>query len=226
MMRWAGLLVVGVAGAAMGQTAIKNVEIGFSIELPPGFARAPRAAEDAQRRRDAQGLDCDIFVSERVTITVCRYLSESHEMHMRWKELFEMKSASSNSQVVSYSKFTDKWFVVSGTSDTLFYERVIQTDDAVGSFLVEFDERDKPRIDPWLGKLGKSFRLIPRAPPAAAQGEMAPCKSNADCTTPAFSKCDRDIGCMECTIDADCTRPIAPVCERGRFGVGRCSVAE
>lgn len=224
------LCCVGV-GSAFGQATIpiKNSELGFAIELPPGFGRAPNAADDARLRRDDQGLDCDSFVSEGVTITVCRYLPDSSAMHMRWKELFDMKSASNNSQVVTYSKFNEKWFVVSGSSDTLFYERVIQSDDAVASFLVEFQERDKARIDPWIGKLGKSFKLIPKvvaAPPANGPGEMAPCKTNAECTNASFSKCDRDIGCMECTVDADCKRPVAPVCARGRFGIGRCSRRE
>ena len=87
------LCCLGV-GTAFGQTSIKNSELGFAIDLPPGFVRAPNAAEDARLRRNNQGRDCDSFASEGVTITVCRYLPDAGEMHMRWKELFDMKSAS------------------------------------------------------------------------------------------------------------------------------------
>ena len=135
-----------------------------------------------------------------------------------------MESHSSNSTAVTYSAFNEKWFVVSGSSDSLFYRRVIQSDDAMASFTVQFEEGDKSSVDAWLGKIGKSFRIIEKTKvtASAGPGEMAPCKSNAECSNPSFPACDKDIGCMECTSDFDCKRPVVPVCARMRFGIGRC----
>ena len=67
----------------------------------------------------------------------------------------ELKS----NRVVTYKKFKDKWFVVSGFEDNkVFYQKTILEDDVVKTFRIESDRELQPIVQPMTEKIVKSFK--------------------------------------------------------------------
>jgi len=149
----AGAAVLSAAGAAFGETwrTYQNDRYGTTIDYPDYFKPGDPPDND-------DGLSFTSSDSARFSVFASYGGLDSD---LTGYQAFIMKNLAAG-KVVTYRARGNNWFVISGTdgADRVFYERHLlsHSGEMTEGFVMTYPARLKPKYDPIVARLAKSFR--------------------------------------------------------------------